>query len=328
VAIPRGDQAGQFSFTVIKLEANAVMIAFQDVTKMVDAERRAREALEAQALQTGRVEMAATVLHDIGNAVTGIGTRSAQLLADPPWPEIENLGRMSALLQSQAALLAPVLGERKAAALGGLSAAIERSLRQREITLREHVRSLASSVSHVQEILSVQRQYVHQRNGGQRNKVVLGELLHDAIAIQSAGLEKRKIVLMRRVAEDLPRIMLDRTRMVQVLSNIIRNACEAFDGLAETRGKRQLEIVAENLKPRWVRIAFRDSGNGFPPEKAETFFESGTTTKAQGSGLGLASCRSTVESHGGRIWMESKGVGEGATIIIDLPTDQNEDNNA
>jgi signal transduction histidine kinase len=313
------------SFTAIRLDTNTMMIAFDDVTAMVEAERRTQEAVETQAVQSGRVEMAATVLHDIGNAITGIGTRSAQLLADPAWPEIDSLSRLSALLHSQVAVLTPVLGERKALALGGLAAALERSLRQREITLREHVRSLASSVSHVQEILSVQRQYVHQRGGGHRSPVVLGELIHDAIAIQSAGLEKRGIQLARRLAADLPRLMLDRTRMVQVVGNLIRNACESFDKLAGGRASRRLEILAYTLKPGWVRLIFTDTGSGFPAEQAEIFFERGATTKSRGSGLGLASCRSTVESHGGRIWIESKGIGKGATVTIDLPTDQSED---
>jgi signal transduction histidine kinase len=316
------------SFTAIRLDTDSLMISFDDVTSVVEAEHRTREALEAQAVQSGRVEMAATVLHDIGNAITGIGTRSAQLLAEPAWPEIESLSRMSSLLQSQTALLASVLGERKAVALGGLASALERNLRQREITLREHVRSLASSVSHVQEILSVQRQYVHQRGAGPRSRVILTELVHDAVAIQSAGLEKRGIKLIRRLDADLPSLLLDRTRMVQVFGNLIRNACESFDQGERGRQERFLEIVGKHLKPGWVRLTFKDSGSGFPAEKAEAFFERGATTKATGSGLGLASCRNTVESHGGRIWMESAGIGHGATVTIDLTSAESENHHA
>jgi two-component system, chemotaxis family, sensor kinase Cph1 len=285
-------------------------------------------AREAQAVQTGRVEMAATVLHDIGNAITGIGTRSAQLLADPAWPETQNLARMGSLLQLNAGLLAPVLGERKATALGGLVSALERSLREREITLREHVRSLVSSVAHIQEILSVQRQYVQHGNAGPRSRVVLGELIHDAVAIQSAGLEKRGVQLVRRLAADLPRLKLDRTRMVQVLGNLIRNACESFDSAEDDSLPRRLEISGENSSPGWVRLTFKDSGSGFAAERGEKFFERGATTKAYGSGLGLASSRTTVESHGGRMWMESEGIGKGATVTVELPTDENENQNA
>lgn len=321
ISIQQSDALVQLSFTAIRLDIDTLMVAYEDVTAMAAAERSAREALEAQAVQSGRVEMASTVLHDIGNAITGIGTRSAQLLADPAWPEIENLARMSSLLQSQAALLAPVLGERKATALGGLASALERSLREREITLREHIRSLVSSVAHIQEILSVQRQYAQHGSAGPRSPVVLAELVHDAIAIHSPGVRKRSIELVSRLATDLPRLKLDRTRMVQVLGNLIRNACESFDSFDQAKVVRQLQISAENLKPGWVRLVVRDNGSGFPPERAESFFERGATTKSHGTGIGLASSRATVESHGGQMWMESAGIGKGATVTVELPAE-------
>jgi light-regulated signal transduction histidine kinase (bacteriophytochrome) len=296
------------------------LLRVQDAQKLALANEALGVAREAQAVQSGRAEMAVTVLHDIGNAITGIGTRSAQLLAEPVWPETENLARLSTLLQSQATALAPVLGERKAAAVGGLASALERSLRDRETTLREHVRSLVNSVSHIQEILSVQRQYANQGGTGARSRVVLSELVHDAIAIQATVLEKRAVELVRRLAADLPRLSMDRTRMVQVLGNLIQNACESFDGEEDRGIPRRLEISAENTERGFVRLTLKDSGSGFDPERAHAFFERGTTTKAGGTGVGLASCRSTVESHGGRIWIESAGIGKGATVTLELPT--------
>jgi signal transduction histidine kinase len=116
--------------------------------------------------------------------------------------------------------------------------------------------------------------------------------------------------------------------MVQVFGNLIRNACESFDQGERGRQERFLEIVGKHLKPGWVRLTFKDSGSGFPAEKAEAFFERGATTKATGSGLGLASCRNTVESHGGRIWMESAGIGHGATVTIDLTSAESENHHA
>jgi signal transduction histidine kinase len=116
--------------------------------------------------------------------------------------------------------------------------------------------------------------------------------------------------------------------MVQVLGNLIRNACESFDQLEGGTESRRLEIVAKNQKPGWVRVTLIDNGSGFPSERAEAFFERGATTKAHGTGLGLASCRSALESHGGRIWMESAGIGKGATVTIDLPAFKSENHNA
>ena len=312
------------------LELENASVLREQLLRVRDAQKLSllKEALgiarEAQAVQSGRADMASTVLHDIGNAITGIGTRSAQLLADPAWPENENLARLNGLLESQATLLGTVFGERKATALSGLVSNLERSLRQREITLREHVRSLVGSVSHVQDILAVQRQYVNQ-GSSTRSRVVLSELVDDAIAIQAATLERRAVQVVRRLPADLPRLKLDRTRMVQVLCNLIRNACESFDRAEDSGVTRFLEISAENAGLGRLNLKFKDNAHGFSPELADTFFERGNTAKIHGTGLGLYSCRSTLESHGGHIRMESEGIGKGAAVIIDLPSGQ-EDN--
>ncbi len=296
------------------------LLRVQDAQKLSQTNEALAIAREAQAVQAGRAEMAVTVLHDIGNAITGIGTRSAQLLAEPAWAETENLARLNALLQSEQAVLVPALGERKAAALGGLALALERSLRDRETNLRGHVQSLVGSVSHVQEVLSVQRQYANQGGSGARSRMVLSELVHDAIAIHSAALEKRGIQVIRRLPGDLPKLRIDRTRMVQVLGNLIQNACESFDTLEDGNITRRLEISAESKDRGWVRLTMKDSGSGFDPDQGRDLFERGTTTKSGGTGVGLASCRSTVEAHGGRIRIASEGLDKGATVILDLPT--------
>jgi signal transduction histidine kinase len=163
------------------------------------------------------------------------------------------------------------------------------------------------------------------QGSGTRSRVVLSELVDDAVAIQAAALEKRAIHLVRRISADLPRLKLDRTRMVQVLCNLIRNACESFDCVEDGSVSRLLEIAVETSGLRRVTLNLKDNGHGFSPEMADTFFERGNTTKVHGTGLGLYSCRSTVESHGGHIRMESEGIGKGAAVIIDLPAGQ-EDN--
>jgi len=300
------------------------LLRVRDAQKLLAANKALALAREAQAVQAGRAEMAVTVLHDIGNAITGMGTRSAQLLAEPDWPETQSLARLSALLQSQAAALVPVLGERKATALGGLATALERNLRERESSLRDNVRSLVRSVSHVQDILSVQRQYAQLGGAGPRSRVVLNELVHDAIAIHATAVEKRAIRLRCSLSPDIPKLSIDRTRMVQVLGNLIRNACESFDRAEAPGQERRIEIATEDATPGRVKLTVKDNGSGFDPARAETLLESGVTSKSQGSGLGLASCRSAVEAHGGRISLSSEGVGKGATVTIYLPSGQSE----
>ena len=70
-----------------------------------------------------------------------------------------------------------------------------------------------------------------------------------------------------------------------------------------------------------IRIEVRDAGTGF--EDAERVFEPFFTTKQHGMGMGLAICRSIIESHGGRLWMANNET-RGATVAFTLPLEASE----
>lgn len=115
------------------------------------------------------------------------------------------------------------------------------------------------------------------------------------------------------VGSDIPSLVCDRVQIQQVLINLIRNGMEAMDAVS---GKRVLKVQARSAGSE-ILVEIRDRGPGieFPDKIFEPFF----TTKGQGMGMGLAICRSIVESHGGRLWAE-KGEPEGTKFTFTLPT--------
>jgi signal transduction histidine kinase len=317
----RIEQAGaviHLTLTVSRYDGESLFMAFKDVTAIMEAERQSREALEAQTIRAVRAEMAATVLHDIGNAITGIHTRSTKLLNEPPWEETATMSRLSAFINSQAGALAPVLGERKMASLAGLASELSRNLTAREISLRQHMNRQARSGSHIEEILSVQRQYARNGASALSEHVSVAELLETALSIQEPGLEERAIHVRRSIPDDLPRLRLDRTRMIQVFGNIIKNASESFDNM-EPSADRCLTVTAICDDAGPMVLTFVDNGCGFLPEQASEFFKRGVTSKSRGSGFGLPNCRETIESQGGRMQIQSDGKGKGAKVTVDLP---------
>ncbi|TIU27828.1 MAG: GHKL domain-containing protein, partial [Mesorhizobium sp.] len=105
---------------------------------------------------------------------------------------------------------------------------------------------------------------------------------------------------------------LDRVHIQQVLVNLIRNGMDAMDAVA---GDRVLGIrVCRMGDVAQTEISDRGAGIEFPDKIFEPFF----TTKGDGMGMGLAICRSIVESHGGRLWAE-KNEPQGATFVFTLP---------
>ena len=115
---------------------------------------------------------------------------------------------------------------------------------------------------------------------------------------------------------DLPRVMADRQRMVQVLNNLFGNAARHSPESTPIR-------VAAQREGLYVAISVADEGRGIAPDRLGQLFRkytgSGDRESGSGVGLGLAICKGLVEAQGGRIRAESGGVGLGARFTFTLP---------
>ena len=113
---------------------------------------------------------------------------------------------------------------------------------------------------------------------------------------------------------DLPRVMADRQRLVQVLNNLLANAARHAPESAPIRIAAEREGLA-------VAVSVADEGQGIAPDQLGQLFRKYTTAgdREGGSGLGLAICKGLVEAQGGRIRAESGGVGLGARFTFTIP---------
>ena len=126
------------------------------------------------------------------------------------------------------------------------------------------------------------------------------------------------------VAPDLPQVMTDRRRIVQVVSNLLANAARYSNELSTI-------TVRAELKQFQVVVSIIDEGRGIPAERLPFLFRKFSRVDGEdrqgdlaGSGLGLAICKGIVEAHGGRIWAESDGPGQGARFIFSVPVVEKE----
>ena len=114
------------------------------------------------------------------------------------------------------------------------------------------------------------------------------------------------------LAPDLPRIMTDRQRIVQVLNNLLANAARQ----SPLRAPIRVEAIRDGVH---VAISVRDEGRGIAPERLPHLFRKHVGAGEGEGGLGLAICKGLVEAHGGRIRAESGGPGEGARFSFTIP---------
>ena len=115
---------------------------------------------------------------------------------------------------------------------------------------------------------------------------------------------------------DLPRVMADRQRLVQVLNNLLANAARHSPESAAIR-------IAAEREGRDVAVSVADEGRGIAPDQLGRLFRkyssAGDRAGGLGSGLGLAICKGLVEAQGGRSRAESGGVGLGARFTFTIP---------
>ena len=119
------------------------------------------------------------------------------------------------------------------------------------------------------------------------------------------------------IEPDLPLVMVDRRRIVQVLRNLLSNAARYSSDSSVIR----VTAVRDGVH---VAVSVADEGRGISAESLPHLFRkfSRVQSEEQGgdTGLGLAICKGIVEAHGGRIWAESDGPGLGARLTFTLPT--------
>jgi PAS domain S-box-containing protein len=144
----------------------------------------------------------------------------------------------------------------------------------------------------------------------------LNELIQEVLALAETELQNHHITVRTTLNEKIPEVMADRIQLQQVILNLIKNAIEAMNSIADS--SRVLHLKTEFGGSQNVVVTVQDSGTGIDPENIKRIFDRLFTTKTQGMGMGLAICRSIIEAHNGRLWAEA-GVPQGSLFRISLP---------
>ena len=130
----------------------------------------------------------------------------------------------------------------------------------------------------------------------------LNEAIDEVIVLARTSIAKNDVSVQTRLADGVLPVQGDRVQLQQVVLNLILNAVEAM-GSVEA-GARELSIIT-GRDQTGVRVAVRDSGPGIDPGHCERIFQAFYTTKSSGTGMGLSICRSIVNDHAGRLWVDA-----------------------
>jgi PAS domain S-box-containing protein len=296
---------------------NGFVGTITDVTELKDAQAELEE-LHKQLIHAsrlaGRAEIATSVLHNVGNVLNSVNVSADVATARIKNSKLPDLHRVVSLLQANEGNLTAFFGEddrgkRLPGYLGKLARQVGADQEQVLVELAE----LKNGIDHIKDIVAMQQNYA--RLGGVEDLIDVTSLVEDSLRLNEGALTRHGISL-RREFEQVPTIVVDKHRALQILVNLIRNAKHACE---ESDRADKIVTVRVTTNGLGVQVSVADNGVGIAPENLTRIFNHGFTTKKEGHGFGLHSGALTARELGGELRVESDGRGRGAVFTLDLP---------
>lgn len=281
-------------------------LAFE-VRKHRRTRRRLREThheLVAAARRAGAAEVATGVLHNVGNGLNAVTVSAALVDQRLHGMRLERIGRLAMKLEADTTL---------DPRLGAFAHAVFKSLdEEREAALTE-IRTLRQSVDHVAATVATQQRWAHK--AGVTEVVDVPEMVNEVLGM--IGLGKHQDIEVTLDIPDLPPVITDRHRIIQIVSNLLANAKDSVK--LNVEALRRIRVTVRLDSSDSLKISVTDTGTGIDPTNLDRVFQHGFTTKPQAHGFGLHASALTAKELDGELNAYSPGRGQGATFVLCLP---------
>ncbi|MFT6144784.1 MAG: signal transduction histidine kinase [Myxococcota bacterium] len=266
------------------------------------------ELLQAELLDAARnagmADVATGVLHNIGNALNSVNVSigvAEQRLCNTPL----DLSRASALLR-QSQTIPPDRLAIVADYLDGMS----RKGENMRVESVDELRRIRAGAEHIAAV--VRAQQAMARSVSVNERIYVRNLLDQAAALVQARMADSGVQLVLDECTD--RVVVDRHRVLQIVVNLMSNACDACAG-----EQPALVMVNANVQEGILHIGVGDNGIGISAERLAKVFQHGFTTKPTGFGFGLHVSALSAKALGGELTAMSDGAGLGAYFQLTVP---------
>lgn len=265
--------------------------------------------------QAGMAEIATGVLHNVGNVLNSLNV-GAKLLS-----ERLKKSRMDKLCQATQ-LLKDHLPEnpdfftqdKRGLALPGYLVDLSGYLRDEQSRLDAAVSDMIERIEHIRDMIMLQQSHSTVRTLWEQ--LDLATVMEDALKLEMDVNIAHQQVQVHRQFADIPPIYSARGLLLQILVNLLANACQAMADKPVNKRKLTLRLVPNEEK---IIISVEDSGCGIHPRHLTSIFTQGFTTKKDGHGFGLHHACLLAQDLGGMLRAESDGLGKGARFILEIP---------
>jgi PAS domain S-box-containing protein len=289
-----------------------------DITAHKEAEKEMQQLnrkLRDASREAGMAEVATGVLHNVGNVLNSVNVSSNLIFEQVRRSKVSSLAKGVQMLRDNKSNLGEFLSsDTKGKQLPEFFEAISDHLTREQTSLVQEMKGLQQNIEHIKQIVAMQQSYA--KVSGVLEDLPVHELVEDAVRMSSAALARHQITLVREF-DKVPKVLVDRHKVLQILVNLVSNAKHALDSRAEGR-KLTLRIAPGEGQA--VRVEVSDNGMGITKENLRRLFNHGFTTKKDGHGFGLHSGAIAAKEMGGSLTVYSDGPGLGATFRLEFNT--------
>lgn len=301
--------------------ATRLAIAERSVAAVAEREAARAEAdllnqrLLDVARKIGMAEIATGALHNVGNVLNSVNV-AASIVGDR-LAEFDacHVQRVADMIKEHSSDLAAFLAsDGRCERLVDFLDQYCSHLSSQQQQAQQEIRQLIERIDHIKQIISAQQS--HAGVTGPAEPVSLADLIEDALQLNIISLHKHGVEVIRQF-DPVPQVMTEKSKVLPILVNLIKNAKEALTSSDQPSKKIWIRVLAKDDSA--VRVEIEDNGVGIAPDVARQVFSYGFTTKPGGHGFGLHSSAAMADSLGGGLLAKSDGAGQGATFILDLP---------
>lgn len=264
--------------------------------------------------QAGMAEIATNVLHNVGNVLNSVNVSSALALEGVRKFSVSSLERVVSLLRDHQNDLGTFLStDHRGQKVLPYLAQLTSHLADEQATTLKELQSLRDNIEHIREIVVMQQSFATA--SGVKEVVDLRELIEDSLKINSSAMDRHGVTVTREF-QTVPRVELEKHKILQILVNLVSNAKHACNQARRTDKRITVRLYQENNR---IFVSVTDNGMGVSPENLTRIFNHGFTTRKDGHGFGLHSGAIAATEMGGSLTVKSDGPDKGATFTLELP---------
>ncbi|MCH8923091.1 MAG: response regulator [Planctomycetes bacterium] len=306
-------QQAQLDTRLAIAERNAAAVAEREAAR-AEADSLNQRLLDV-ARKIGMAEIATGALHNVGNVLNSVNVSASVVCERLAEFDARHVQRVADMIEEHSSDLAGFLAtDRRCDHLVDFLRQYCVHVTDQQQRARQEIRQLVEGIDHIKKIISAQQ--AHAGVTGPGEPVSLAALIEDALQLNMTSLHKHGIEVIRQF-DPIAHVMTEKSKVLPILVNLIKNAKEALTSSDQPRKKIWIRILARDESS--VRVEVEDNGVGVAPDVARQIFSYGFTTKSSGHGFGLHSCAAMADSLGGGLLAKSDGPGRGATFVLDLP---------